>query len=340
MRLCMPPTAPRTIDVHTHIIPPALLAALRRDGARYGADLRAQDGREVLYLAGDAKPRPIQASLVDVDQRLAAMDRQGIDVQVLSTWIDLSAYRLPAAEGAAFSRLQNACIAEVVESAPARYVGSATVPLQAPEEAVNVLREAVDRLGFRAVQIATEVGDRFLDDPLLQPFWDAAEASGVLVLVHPLYDDPPRPLRDYFLANVLGNPFQTSMALARLIFGGVLQRHPRLKISFAHGGGVLPYQLGRVRRAFATQPAARARGLETDPLDLLRRCYFDTVLNSAETIRHLASLVGAQRLLLGSDYPFEMGDPEAVRTVEQAFPEGPERNAVLAGTLAGALSLV
>ncbi len=333
------PAAPlrRSIDVHSHVISPELLATLKRDGTRYGVEL-VEGQPSVAILAGGERTKPIQRELSDVASRLEVMDRQGVDVQVLSTWIDFSGYQMPVRDAAAFSRLQNETIAELVQSAPTRYVGSATVPLQDPSTAVEVLREAVERHGFRAMQIATQVGERGLDEPDFEPFWQAAEDLGVLVLVHPHGVETPPPFKPYFLWNIVGNPVLTTTALVRLVYGGVIERHPRLKVSFAHGGGLLPYQIGRVQRGYQVRPETRARGLTLDPLDSLRRCYFDTVMNSPKPLAYLADLVGADRLLMGGDYPFEMGDPQPVRTVEQAFvPEDVPR--VLGGNAASALGL-
>ncbi len=329
---------PKTIDVHSHVISPELLATLRRDGARYGVEL-VEGQPTVAVLAGGERTKPIQRELSALDGRFEAMDRQGVDLQVLSTWIDFSGYAMPVREAAAFSRLQNDTIAELVQSAPSRYVGSATVPLQDPAAAVQVLAEAVERHGFRAVQIATQVGDRFLDEPDFEPFWQAAEDLGVLVLVHPHGAVTPPPFKPYFLWNIVGNPVLTTTALVRLVYGGVVERHPRLKVSFAHGGGMLPYQIGRVQRGFKMRPETRASGLTLDPLDVLRRCYFDTVMNSPRPLAYLAELVGPDRLLMGGDYPFEMGDPEPVHTVEQAVAPA-DAPAVLAGNAARALGLL
>ncbi len=327
----------KTVDVHTHVISPELLTILRRDGARYGVELvRGQP--EVALLSGGARTKPIQSELSDVDRRLPTMDTQGVDVQVLSSWIDFTGYGMPVAEGAAFSRLQNETIAELVQTAPTRFVGSVTVPLQDPATAVEVLVDAVERHGFRAVQIGTQAGGRHLDEPDLEPFWGAAESLGVLVLVHPHDDAPPPALKPYFLWNVVGNPVLTTVALVRLVYGGVIERHPGLRVSFAHGGGMLPYQVGRVRRGFRQRPETRAGGLTLDPLDALKRCYFDTVLNEPRTIAYLADLVGADRLLMGGDYPFEMGDPEPVKTVQAALGSA-DQAAVLGKTAACLLGL-
>lgn len=312
---------PLKIDIHSHAVSPALLRTARQDGARYGVELVERDGSLVLAMDGGVASKAIPAALTDLEARLAAMDRQGVDVQVLSSWADFTGYSMPARQAAAFSRLQNETIADLVRTHPRRFVGSATVPLQDADLAVQVLDEALHRLDLRAVQVATQVGTRQLDDPSLEPFWSAAASLGVLVLVHPYAEEPLPALRPFALSNLLGNPWQTSVALARLLFGGTLERHPAPRVSFAHGGGLLPYQVGRLERGYASRPETRAAGITADPRTLLRRCYFDTVMNDPRAIQFLAETVGADRLLLGSDYPFESGDREPIRTVRAALPE-------------------
>lgn len=329
---------PLTIDVHCHAISPELLQAARRGGARYGVELVERDRGLVLAMEGGSASKAIPPELTDLDARLAAMDRQGVDVQVLSSWADFTGYGMPARQGAAFSRLQNETLAELVRSQPSRFVGSATVPLQDPELAAQVLEDALARLDLRAVQIATQVGETQLDDPRLDRFWSAAASLGVLVLVHPYAEQALPALRPYYLSNLVGNPWQTSVALARLLFGGVLERHPVLRVSFAHGGGFLPYQVGRLGRGFASRPETRAGGTTSDPRSLLRRCYFDTVLNDPRAIRYLAETVGSDRLLLGSDYPFESGDPDPVSSVRAALPPT-QQASVLSSTAAQLLGV-
>lgn len=321
------------------MISPELLATLRRGGARYGVELVDRGARGLVgIMAGGGQTKPISPRLSEVSERLVAMDRHGVDLQLLSSWADLTGYRMPGELGEAFSRLQNETISELVQTHPDRFAGSATVPLQEPDRAVGVLSDAIEQQGLRAVQVGTSVADWWLDDPRFERFWDAAEALGVLVLVHPYDEDPPPVFKDFYLANLIGNPLQTSLALARMMFGGVLERHPRLRVSFAHGGGLLPFQLGRLRKGFASRPETRTAGLATDPGELLQRCYFDTVLNDSRSIAFLAELVGADRLLLGSDFPFDSGDDEPVARVREALSEE-QRPGALGATAAGLLGL-
>ncbi len=329
----------RIIDVHAHLIAPELVKAVRRDGARYGIEVGGNDRQPTVKLAGSSLTKPLPLPLTRIDERAATMKGQGVDVQVLSSWIDFSGYTMPPGVAAAFSELQNETIAAVAKSAPQRYVGAATVPLQDPPAAVRVLERAVKDLGLRSVQIATYLGgERFLDHPSLEPFWEAAEALEVLVLLHPYDEKFPPGVKEFFLHNCIGYPLQTSIAMARMIFSGTLSRHKRLRIRFPHAGGYLPYQMERVRRVYAVRPEGREGGLDEDPLDILKRCYFDTVTHSPLALRYLAELVGADRLLLGSDYPFDMAETDPVGTVKRAF-SGAQLPPILGETAARLLGL-
>jgi aminocarboxymuconate-semialdehyde decarboxylase len=321
------------IDTHAHLVPPDMLAALRKDGARYGVELMGEKSRLMARLAGSSYVRPLPMFLTATDARIVTMNRQGIDMQVLTGWVDFSGYTMPLALGEKFSELQNESIAAVVAANPARYLGAANVPLQDAQRAVKVLERARDKYGFRAAQIATYLGgDRFLDDPALDPFWAAAQETGTLLIFHPYDEQRPAGLGDFFLHNCIGYPLQTTIAIVRMMFSGVFTRFPRLQIKVPHAGGFLPYQIERFRHAADFRPEPRSKGFAGDPLDVLKSLYFDTVTFSPQTLRYLIDLVGAERLMLGSDYPFEMGEVDPVATVKAAVsPEHQE--AVLGGTV-------
>jgi aminocarboxymuconate-semialdehyde decarboxylase len=271
--------------------------------------------------------------LTTTDERLATMDRQGVDMQVLSGYIDFSGYTMPLDLGTKFSELQNACIAEVVAAHPHRYAGAANVPLQDAATAIRVMERARRDYGFRAVQVAPYFGGKkFLDDPALDPFWAAAQEMETLILFHPYDEQPAAGLSDYFLSNCIGYPLQTTIAAVRMMFSGVFTRFPALRFRLPHAGGFLPYQIERFRHAAEFRPEPRAKGFRGDPLDILKSLYYDTVTFSPATLRYLVDLVGADRLLLGSDFPFEMGDPDPVATVRAGIaPEHHDK--VLGGTL-------
>jgi aminocarboxymuconate-semialdehyde decarboxylase len=271
--------------------------------------------------------------LTHVDHRIETMDRQGVDMQILTGWVDFSAYTMPLELGIRFSELQNESIAAVVASHPDRFAGAANVPLQDARSAVKVLERARKQYDFRAAQIATYLGpNRFLDDPALDPFWAAAQETGTFLIFHPYDEQRPAGLHDFFLHNCIGYPLATTIAIVRMMFSGVFDRFPNLQIKVPHAGGFLPYQIGRFQHAADFRPEPRSKGFMGRPADVLKRLYYDTITFSPATLRYLIDLVGAERLMLGSDYPFEMGDPDPVASVNAAVEER-YRPAVLGGTV-------
>ena len=321
------------IDTHAHIVPPDMYKTLRSNTAGYGVTFSGDERRPLVQLAGSSYVRPLPMFLTHLEERVATMDRQGIDMQILTGWVDFSAYTMPRELGVKFSELQNESIAAVVASNPDRFAGAANVPLQDPEAAIAVLQGCADKYGFRAAQIATYLGpDRFLDDPALDPFWAAAQEMGTFLIFHPYDEQRPPGLRDFFLHNCIGYPLQTTIAVVRMMFSGVFDRFPKLRIKVPHAGGFLPYQIERFRHAAEFRPEPRSKGFRGDPLDVLRGLYFDTVTFSPMTLRYLIDLVGVERLVLGSDYPFEMGEVDPVATVNAAVAEE-HRPAVLGGTV-------
>jgi aminocarboxymuconate-semialdehyde decarboxylase len=259
------------------------------------------------------------------------MDAAGVQRQALSNWMDLSAYELDAGDAERFIRLQNDTLAELAATHPDRFTALCSVPLQNGQRAVAELERAMNRRGFRGVEIGTNVDGRNLDDQALEPFWAAAAALDAFIFIHPfntLESVTPR-LRPYYFNNLIGNPLDTAIAGASLIFGGVLERHPGLKVCLAHGGGHLPYQFGRLQHGFQVRREAKVRTARP-PRDFLPLLYFDSLTHSAESLEFLVRLVGAERVLLGSDYPFDMANDQPVRAVEAvASLSSEEREAIL-----------
>jgi aminocarboxymuconate-semialdehyde decarboxylase len=327
-----------SIDVHAHCVPAGVLETLRAEGGRYGIEVTQQDGRWSALIAGRVQAGPIIPGLLDLPRRLAAMDAAGVDVQLLASWIDLTAYALDEASGARYSRMFNEALAATVAEAPGRFRALATVPMQAPATAAAELRHAVGALGLVGAEIATTVAGVELDDPGLEPFWAAAEELRCPVLVHPYASLAGRSVSRYALGNLLGNPAESTIAVAHVIFGGVLERHPELRLVFVHGGGFAPYQIGRWDRGYRTDFRGAAEHLTRSPAEWLRSLYFDTVLHSPTALRHLLDVVGVERVLLGSDYPFVMGEPDPVRALDAVDGlDDKGRDLVLQGNLAALL---
>jgi len=287
----------RSIDIHAHYVP------------------RAVSNDDVVQI-GRLTSRPIPPGLVQLDERLEQMDTQRVGVQVLSGWTELLAYDLPVDVAADFAEEHNVAVAAAQADHPGRFLGLATVPLQDPVRAADVLARAMG-LGLVGAQIGTHVAGSNLDNPALEPFWTAAEELGAFLLIHPAQEQVAgrERLRKYYFENLLGNPFETAVAGASLIFGGVLQQHPSLRVCLAHGGGFLPYQIGRLVQGQAAGRTAAAR-LDEAVEASFGRLYFDSILHSPANLRHLVSLVGADHVLLGSDYPFDMGEADPLGAVE------------------------
>ncbi len=304
-----------TYDVHAHCIPTELLDLLRVDGSRFGIEVIEDDRGESALIAGRVRLAPFRGILGDVDARLDAMDATGVDVQLISSWIDLTAYALEPEKGAAYSRRFNRIMADEAARHPDRFRALGTVPLQDPHRAAQELRFAVEDLGLVGVEIATTVDETDLDQAHLEPFWEAAEALRCLVLIHPCNPLSGVDLGRNFLDNMVGRPAESTIAIGHLIFSGVLERHPTLVVCVVHGGGFVPYQLGRMQRGFDAVPHVSAQNISTPPSELARRLYYDTVLHDPQALAFLVERVGADHVVMGTDYPFEMGDPDPVTTV-------------------------
>ncbi len=304
-----------TYDVHAHCIPAAVVDALKTRGADLRVEIVTIESQRRLVIAGSLVRIPLHPGLTDLDARLVAMDKAGVTVQLLSSWIDLTSYALPTGLGTRVARLFNDSLAEMVADTPDRFHGLCTVPLQAPAQAATELRRAVTDLGMVGVEIATTVDGRELDDRDLDPFWAAAAELRCLVLLHPLDSLAGRGVRRHFLPNVVGNPAETTIAVGHMVYGGVLERYPDLRVCVVHGGGFVPYQAGRMARGYVAKPDLTGTMLSTPPRESLDRLYFDTVLHDPQALAALIAFAGVERVVLGSDYPFEMGDPDPVATV-------------------------
>ena len=316
------------IDVHAHYVPPEALKMAAAIGARQGLELANDErGRAVLLRSGKAYLKQLKAEFTDLDLRLSIMDQQGVDMQVLSPAGSYFFYWMPASEAVEYACWFNDCSAEAVAQHPRRFAALASVPLQDSARAAAELERSMTRLGLRGAEIASNINGRYLDDPVFDPFWEAAQALGAVLFVHPNQVVGAERMKDYNLANLVGNPTDTSLTFARLIFGGVLERFPRLKFLLAHGGGFLPYTWGRLDRGFRIQDSAGAR-ISKAPSDYVKLLYFDTITHSSMALEYLIANFGADRVLLGSDYPYEMGDPEPVTSLGAARLDPAARTAV------------
>jgi aminocarboxymuconate-semialdehyde decarboxylase len=305
------------VDVHSHFLSPAAIDEARRTPHRYGVRVDEIDGAVRLRL-GEAPPqRPLLPALHDLAAYAAFARAQGMTGALVGPLMDVAGYHLAPAQGRAWSRLVNESLADSLRALPPNFAGLAMVPLQDPRAAADELREAVLKRGFRGAMIDTHVHGRPLSDAAFDPFWRQAMELGVPVILHPFVLEQVERFGAYYLHNLVGYPFETTLAAAGLIFGGTLDRMPELTVVLVHGGGFLPYQLGRFDRGHRARPEVRAGGAGP-ARDYARRFYYDTITHAPRALCFLCEVVGADRLLLGSDFPFGLGDPEPVAAVRQA----------------------
>ncbi|MFE1665132.1 amidohydrolase family protein [Microbacterium sp. P02] len=306
-------------DVHAHLLLPAMHAEVERRAPELvaeAADLeRRRNGVPSLQASGAMVGARIP-KLTDVSVRLAAMDAQGVDRQ----WVSVSPNHFYpwAPEGLAVwvAGETNRLVAEHVAQAPDRLTGLGVVPLQHPERIVEYLDDAVLGRGLAGVEISSFAGDVELSDPRLEPFWARAAELGCVVFLHPFGCSLDERLDRFYLSNTVGQPAENAVALSHVIFAGVLDRHPGLKLLAAHGGGYLPFAIGRSDRAWRVRP--EAHGCAHEPSSYLRKLWFDTVVHDEAAVRHLVAVAGPERVLLGSDFPFDMGLDDPVGEIRAA----------------------
>ena len=324
-------TRPRTVDCHTHILGEPAMRRLAKESPKVAPVMTSPgDPACKLMINGAVVQDPFPREMWDTELRLRDMDAHGVDVQVLAPTVFTFFYNQEPTLALACAALQNDEIAAEIKRHPSRFMGIGGVPLQAPDLAAQELRRAIGELGLRGAMIGSNVAGRNLDDPELEPFWTTAAELGAFIFVHPHAGAAAERLGAYYLKNLVGLPFETTVAGASLVFGGVLERHPALKICLSHGGGFLPYQAGRFRHGFDVRPEAKVN-LTRPPEESIGRLLYDTILHSTSTLEFLISTVGADHVLLGSDYPFDMGNLDCVARVEALAIAPRDRELIVGG---------
>jgi aminocarboxymuconate-semialdehyde decarboxylase len=328
------------IDLHTHILPREWPDLRRRYG--YGGFVQLEhDGPGCARMMIDGQLfREIDDRTYDPVRRIADCDGVRVAVQVLSTVPVMFNYWARPHDCHDLARILNDDIAEVISRHPARFVGLGTLPMQAPELAIQELERCMTSLGLAGVQIGSHVNDWNLDHASLFPVWQAAEQLGAAVFVHPWEMLGRDRMPKYWLPWLVGMPAETCLAICSLIFGGVLERLPRLRVCFAHGGGAFPGTIGRIEHGFRVRPDLCAVDNPKSPRAYLGRFYVDSLVHDADALRHLIELLGAKRVALGSDYPFPLGEAVPGSLIESLVDlSDATRERLLAGTAREFLNL-
>ena len=300
-----------TIDIHAHFVPEEYLRIIQAEGESRGVLLHPTTAGPIIQV-GPVPIGPITAHYHDLDLRLKAMDKMRMAVHALSLMPPM-VYWADEALAPRLARIVNDAMATAGRSHPDRFVFFATLPMQDPEAAVGEVDRAVVEPGCRGVYLGTNVRGKELSDPSFLPVFERIHSLGIPVFLHPLNVIGAQRLGHYHLHNLLGNPFDTAVAAANLIFSGFLDRFPRLQVCLPHAGGALPYLIGRLNRGWKVREECRA--LKKPPSSYLRRFTYDTISHAPESLRYLIDLVGADRVMLGSDYCFDMGYERPVEAV-------------------------
>lgn len=319
------------IDIHSHVIPDRIVSAIAADPKRFRARIEGEGpARKIIHDQGYVYP--LFEEFRQTEAKLAAMDRKGIDISVISPAPPMFYYWADADLALEVAGLVNDGVADMVGVQPARLRGMATVPMQHPDAAVAELERVVRAYGFKAVEIGTSIEGAQLAEERFRPLLRRASELNVFVFAHPYYVGAKSGLENYYLTNLIGNPLDTTVMLANLMFSGRLDELPDLKLVLAHGGGFAPYQIGRLVHGHAVR--SEASGIsKSSPKQLLKRIYFDSLVFEPQALRYLIDLVGADHVCIGTDAPFDMADADPGATIDAVPAITPqERQCICCGT--------
>ncbi len=317
------------IDIHAHLSPAAPEELI---GPHRTLDLPTRTG-------GGLSDKSKAVVLSDVEARIADMDKLGIDLTALTPGPDSNFYREPGVAGLAIARVINDYVAELVVRHPNRLIGLGVLPMQDTAKSVDEMERGVRELDLRGFRLSTNIDGMELDDPRFEDVYAAAEELDTLLFTHPDGFTQPQRLGEFHLNNVIGNPLESTLTVTRLVFGGVLERHPKLKVFISHGGGYFPFYFGRFDHAWEARADCR-ENISRPPSEYLRQLYFDTVVFKPEMITFLIQTVGIDKVMMGTDRPYDMGEEDPVGLVE-AVPglSDADRQAILSGNAARLLKL-
>ncbi|MEI6312285.1 MAG: amidohydrolase family protein [Bacteroidota bacterium] len=305
-----------TIDIHTHIMPENLPKWSKIYGYSGFIHLDHHKAGCARMMRDDVFFREVQENCWSGEARIHDMNKQGVDVQVLSTIPVLFSYWAKPEHCYDISRFLNDHIASVVERYPKKYIGLGTIPMHASHLAVKELERCVTELGLAGIEIGSNINDLNLNEPEFFPIYEAAEALGACIFVHPWNMMGEKNISRYWLPWLVGMPAESSRAICSMIFGGVFEKFPKLKVAFAHGGGSFPMTIGRIEHGFLVRPDLCAIDNNKNPKDYLGKFYLDTLVHDPKVLQYLIDMFGANRIAVGSDYPFPLGEDNAGELVK------------------------
>ncbi len=326
----------RVIDMHNHMAAPEVVSFLEREGERYATRIVERDGKRFFVIQDNAQ-RLLHDKLSQAEARLPDMDKEGVTMQAVSCIPFLMYPEVTPELGLAISQINNEALAALGKRYPDRFAPLASVPLQDPAAAAVELERAA-KLGLRGVEIPPNVQGQGLNEPQFAVFWEAVEALHMVVCVHPFEAAPRGMLARYMLGNLVGNLYDTGLAAALLIYGGVLERHPGLRIVLYHGGGVFPSLIGRLDLGYQVAPECRS-AIPRPPSTYVNQFSFDTITCNHNMLRSLANTYGVEHLVVGSDYPLLVGHLHPVEEVKALELSPAAEEAILGGNASRLLRL-
>ena len=306
----------RAIDLHNHVIPRTIINAVREQPELYRKDKVAieQHGDDIILVLG-SKKFPMERELYDPDAKVEVMARKGIHLSVISPAPLVFFYGLDPNDGLKAARIVNDGVAQMVAARPDRLRGMATLPMQNPDAAITELERVVKEYGFKAVELGTAIGDVELSDPKLRPVLRRIEELKVVLFAHSNVMGSAGRLDCHYLTNLIGNPLDTTIMVGKLMFSGALDELKSLRILLAHGGGFIPYQIGRFEHGHTVR-ADTAADTKTKPLEMLKRFWFDALTHHPQATRHLLNMVGSERVVIGTDSPYDMGEERPIEMLD------------------------
>ena len=326
----------RVIDMHNHIVAPEVVAFLEREGEHYDTRIVEREGKR-FFLIQESALRPIHDKITHPEARLADMAAEGIDLQALSCVPFVMYPEVTPALGLAIAQVNNDALAVIGTRYPQRFAPLASVPLQDPPAAAKELERAY-KMGLRGVEIPPNIRGQGLDEARFAVFWEAAATLQMVVCIHPFEAVPQGALARYALGNLVGNLYDTGLIAALLIYGGVLERHPGLQIVLYHAGGAFPSLLGRLDMGYERLPECR-EAIPRPPSSYIEQFSFDTIAFNSHMLRHLITLYGHKRLVVGSDYPLPAGVAHPVAEVKALRLDTESEAAILGGNASRLLQL-